>query len=267
MKTAKKTNRNSGETAAGSLKVLLYDVESSPNLAWIWNKYEQNALGDFVKERQIISVAWKWLGENEVHVLALPSFRRYKKDPDNNRALVLRLHKLFRKADVTVGHNVNAFDDKMVNTEFISHRMPPPPPHKTVDTLKIARAKFRFNSNKLDDLGARLGCGRKAHTGGFKLWEGCMKGDKDSWNRMMAYNKQDVILLERVYKILRPWSDNHPDMNMKDLHVGCSVCRSVNLKPRGWSVAKGAVRKRRFQCGDCGKWLTAVRRDGTWHFK
>jgi hypothetical protein len=266
LSAANKTDRVSGETA-GRLRVLLYDIESGPNLAWIWGKYEQNALGDFVKERQIISVAWKWLGEKEVHVLALPTLKSYRRDPENNKALIKCLHGLFRKADVTVGHNVNAFDDKMVNTEFAHHGFGPPPPHRTVDTLKIARRYFRFNSNKLGDLGAKFGFGKKVDTGGFKLWEGCLRGDRTSWELMKKYNKRDVVLLEKVYKFLRPWVDNHPDMNMKDLHVGCSVCRSTNLKPRGWSVAKGAVRKRRFQCGDCGKWLTGVKVGGEWKFR
>ena len=44
--------------------------------------------------------------------------------------------------------------------------MPPPSPYKTIDTLKIARKYFGFNSSKLDDLGRVLGAGEKVRHGG-----------------------------------------------------------------------------------------------------
>ncbi len=235
------------------MKVLLYDVESSPNIAYVWGKYEQNALGDFIKERQIISFAWKWLGEKEVHVLALPSFPGYKKNREDNRALILELHKLISSADIAIAHNINEFDDKMANTEFISHGLKPPPPHKTVDTLQFARSKFRFNSNKLGDLGKRLGLGEKVNTGGFELWAKCLQGDRKAWALMMAYNKQDVVLLEKIYLKMRPYMKLHPNMNAADRHIGCPVCRSVNLRRRGWSYSNTG-KNPRFSCNDCGKW-------------
>lgn len=261
---ANKTKALSGAGNCG--RVLLYDVETSPNLAWIWGKYEQDALGDFIKERQIISVAWKWLGEKVTHVLALPSFPRYQTDPENNRELIRELHRLFVRADTVVGHNVDGFDDRMANTDFLVNGLPPPPPHRSIDTLKIARGKFRFNSNKLDDLGARLGLGRKKKTGGFALWRGCMLGDPKCWDTMMAYNKQDVDLLERVYLKLRPWTLRHPDMNAIDRHTGCPACRGVNVIRRGMAfTAHGRVP--RFQCKDCGKWSKGQIIRGQVHYR
>lgn len=247
------------------VKVLLYDVETSPNLAFCWGKYEQNVLGDFIKERQIISFAWKWLDEKEVHCLALPMFPSYKKKPDDNKALILRLHELISRADVVVGHNVNCFDDQMANTDFILHGLKPPPPHKSVDTLAVARAKFRFNSNKLGDLGKRLGLGEKVHTGGFELWAGCLRGDKKSWAKMVEYNKGDVVLLEKIYLKMRPWMTAHPNMNSADNHVGCPVCRSTKLTRRGWVIVAGG-RRMRFQCMNCGKWVSGKIVKNEWKF-
>lgn len=264
MTHANKTNRpKGGETA---VKVLLFDLESSPNIAYIWGKYEQNALGDFIKERQIISVAWKWLGEKEVHVLALPMLKTYKKSPDDNRDLVVRLHELMSRADVVVGHNVDAFDDPLSNSEFLLHGLTPPPPHKTVDTLKFARHKFHFNSNKLGDLGKRLGLGSKVHTGGFELWAGCLRGDRKSWALMMEYNKGDVALLEKIYLKMRPWMASHPNMNVADDHVGCPVCRSKDLERRGWALSMSG-RAMRFRCRNCGKWSKGRLVRSEWKFK
>ena len=237
------------------MKVLLYDVESTPNLAHVWGKYEQNVLGDFVKERQIISVAWKWLGKSEVHVLTLPMFKSYKRNPEDNRELIEAFYKVISDADIAIGHNIDDFDDKMFNTEAIKHGLTPPQPHKTVDTLKVARRYFRFNSNKLDDLGKFLKLGKKLKHWGFELWVRCMKGDPKAWSLMARYNKKDVVLLEKVYLRLRPWMVNHPDMNLIDGHIGCPYCRGTHLRKGGWNYAKGG-NSRRYQClaKGCGKW-------------
>lgn len=234
-------------------KILLFDIETSPNIAYVWGKYEQNVLGDYLQERMIISVAWKWLGEKEVHVMCVPDFYKPSKSKIKNKKLIEKLHSLFVAADIIVAQNGDNFDIKMANTEFAHYGLTPPPPHKTVDTLKVARSKFRFNSNKLDDLGARLGLGRKVKTGGFDLWLGCLRGEKKSWERMKSYNVQDVILLEKIYLKLKPWMTNHPNINVIDGVDGCPGCGSMHLNSRGWQLMPTG-RKRRFQCMDCGAW-------------
>ncbi len=270
MKTANKTNRHlkGGETAVGgrlNVKVLLYDVESSPNIGYCWGKWEQNII-EFVTERQVISVAWKWLGDEDVHVLALPSFPGYKRNRDDNRHLMMALHKLISEADVAIGHNVDEFDDKMINTDFIKHGLTPPPPHKSIDTLKVAKRYFRFNSNKLDDLGAFLKVGKKVKHWGFELWKRCLAGDMKAWRLMMKYNKGDVVLLEKIYLKLRPWMVTHPDFNAIDGHSGCPACKSVKLIRRGWAIV-GAGRKQRYQCGECGRWCKGkLQKHGSWKF-
>ncbi len=255
-------NRKSGKTAG---KILLIDVESSPNVGYTWMKWETNVI-EFISEKQIICFSWKWLGEKETHVLALPDFPGYKKDKDSNKALILRLHDLFNQADVIVGHNIDDFDDKMSNTDFLKNGLLPPAPHKTIDTLKTARSRFRFNSNRLGDLGLLLGCGEKVDTGGFKLWLGCLEGDMKAWAKMKKYNKGDVILLEKIYYRLRPWMTNHPNMNALDRHVGCPACRSMRRNSKGW-LASGQGRRPRFVCLDCGKWYSGVVVKGEWKFR
>lgn len=235
-------------------RILLYDIETSPNVAYIWGKYEQNALGDFIQERKMISVAWKWLGEKKVHVAALPMFPGYSKNPESNTALVRLFHSIISQADIVVGHNAKSFDEKMVNADFIHCGLKPPPPHKVIDTLLAARSRFRFNSNKLDDLGERLNLGRKMEHGGFKLWLGCLKGDRASWKTMMRYNKQDVVLLEKVYLKLRPWMTNHPNLSHYSRVESCPSCESENTERRGWSYTK-KKKKQRIICRDCGSWF------------
>ena len=250
---ANKTKAARPETAR---KVFLFDVETSPNIGYTWGKWEQNVI-KIIKHRQIFCFAWEWLGEvpkNEerLGVLALPDFPGYKSNPDCNRLLIKRLHALISKADIVIAHNGTRFDDKRANSDFLKHGLTPPPPHKVIDTLAIARNRFDLNSNKLNDLGELLGVGRKMKHEGFELWEKCLAGDPKAWATMKAYNSQDVSLLKAVYLKLRPWMKNHPDMNAADGHTGCPTCRSTNMVRQGWNInAHG--KSLRFRCKDCGK--------------
>jgi len=222
-------------------KILFIDLETSPNLGYIWEKYEQNVLS-FVTERDLLCFAYKWEGEKAVKVHSL--------EECTIKELVGKLHKLFNEAEIIIAHNGDGFDIKMSNTFFIKNGFNPPSPYKTIDTLKIARSKFKFNSNKLNDLGEYLGLGRKVETGGFSLWLGCLKGDNKSWILMRKYNKQDVALLEKIYLKLRSWGTNLPTVK---IGMVCPACGSSNLQKRGWNIAK-AYMTQRYQCISCGKW-------------
>jgi len=224
-------------------KVLLVDIETSPNLAYVWEKYEQNVLS-FEKERELISFAYKWKGK---------SVKSYCLNDCNARTLTKRLHDLFNEADIIIAHNGDRFDIKMANAFFVHHNLKPPSPYKTIDTLKIARSKFRFNSNKLNDLGEYLGLGGKIDTGGFKLWLECLKGNKNAWRKMKRYNKRDVVLLEKVYLKLRAWATNLPIMTTGLI---CPTCGSTHIQFRGWNINK-VYKSRRFQCQDCGHWSSS----------
>jgi len=222
-------------------KVLLYDIETSPNLAYIWDNYEQNALS-IEKQRELMSFAFKWLGDKKVQVYSLRNC--------TEKDLVQKLHNLFDEADILIAHNGDRFDQKMANAFFIKQGLTPPSPYKSIDTLKIAKAKFRFNSNHLNDLGQYLGLGEKVATGGFGLWLKCMNGDKKAWKLMEKYNSQDVSLLEGVYKKLVPWTQQTPFIS---LGFTCPSCGSSHLQQRGWNISKTSMSKR-LQCQDCGRW-------------
>ncbi len=233
------------------MKILLFDIETSPNLGYIWGKYEQDVL-QYVRQGSMLSFAYKWLDEKFVHARSLPDFPLYKKDKFNDKELIKELWDLLDEADVVIAHNGDAFDIKKVNAFFAKAGLTPPSPYQTVDTLKVARNNFKFNSNKLDDLGDYLGIGRKYETGGFGLWKGCMDGDSESWRKMVKYNKQDVVLLELVYKQLRPWIKNHPRLYQLDC---CPNCGSDRLQKRGTFKTISGTRQK-YWCINCGKWPT-----------
>jgi len=237
-----------------NVKILLYDIETSPNLGYIWGKYEQNVLA-YEREWYMMTVAYKWLGEKKTHVLSLPMYKTYQKDKENDIELIKDLWKLFDEADIVIAHNGNSFDQKKTNARFIYHKLPPPSPYKQIDTKLEAKRYFNFNSNKLDDLGQYFKVGRKLDTGGFELWQGCMAGDTKSWEKMCKYNKQDVILLEKVYLTMRPYMTSHPNIAVLNNNVcACPNCGSKKVQKRGFARSRSGGTFQRWQCQECASW-------------
>ena len=71
-----------------------------------------------------------------------------------------------------------------------------------------------------------------------------------AWKTMKKYAKQDVDLLVKVYKELRPWMNNHPNLNVFTGSSNCPTCGSSNIQYRGYQYTKVAT-YRQFQCNDC----------------
>lgn len=238
------------------MKILLYDIETAHNLVATFRLFEDfTPPENIIQERYIICASWKWLGEKKTYsasVLDNPTL--FKKDPHNDLHVLKELHKVLSEADVIVAHNGDKFDIRFTEGRMLIQGLSPLPPIHKVDTLKVAKKRFLFNSNKLDYLGKILGVGRKLKTTNG-LWLKVLSGDEDAIKKMVAYNKGDVELLERVYKKLSPYiRDPHHN------HSGnqCPRCNSKHTQARG--VARNATRVyQRFQCQDCGGWFRNVK--------
>lgn len=245
--------------ARAAPRIAFVDIETAPNLSWVWGRWEQNVI-DVHTPWYMLSFAVKWLGHKAVKFHGLPDYSLFRKDREDDKALVGEFWRVLDEADVVIAHNGDAFDLRKGNTRFIEHGMRPPTPYKTIDTLKIARKYFKFDSNKLDDLGKCLGVGRKIPHTGKHLWFGCMAGDSAAWAKMRRYNIQDILLLERVYEKLKPWMVNHPDMRLYAGEDGaCPKCRSTHVQRRGEWFSR-SCRYQRFQCMDCGGWFSGKTR-------
>jgi DNA polymerase elongation subunit (family B) len=243
------------------MKTILFDIETAPIMGYVWGLYEQNVL-EVVRPTYLLCFAWKELGKKDLHCPSLPDFKLFGRDPEDDKALVKELWKVLDSADIIVAHNGDNFDCKKANAFFIKHGMEPPSPYLTVDTLKEARKVFKFDSNKLDAIGEFLKLGRKAHTGGFSLWKGCMDGDMASWRKMVRYCKQDVVLLEGAYKKLLPWMKSHPNVALHGGHTGCPKCGGLKLIKRGYRYT-ATSKIPRYRCSGCGSWCSGKKEKGS----
>lgn len=231
-------------------RILFFDIETMANLARVWGKWEQNVIA-YERHWYMLCYGYKWLDEKTTRVVALPDFpEAYKRDKYNDGELVKSLWKLFDQADIIVAHNGNSFDIKKSNARFIIHKLAPPSPYRTIDTKLVARKHFKFDSNKLDDLGDYFKIGRKINTGGWELWQGCEDNNPKAWAKMKRYNKQDVILLEKVYLAMLPYMTNHPNLAVMKGERACPNCGSSKIQKRGFSYSGMSVFQS-WYCWDC----------------
>jgi len=233
-------------------KILLFDIETRPMTIHSWTVWKANAL-EVLENVKLMSVAWKWFGEKKVYFAGLPDYELYDDDPSDDYAVVLELRNLLDEADIVIAHNGKAFDIPRTNARMAVHGIAPPSPYLVIDTLKVARTFFKFDSNRLNDLGQVLEVGKKLPHTGFDLWKRCMQGDPSAWKLMKDYNIQDVQLLEDVYVKLRPFIQGHPNMGLHFENMCCTNCGSENVQQRGYKHTR-TRRYKQYVCNDCGAW-------------
>lgn len=244
------------ERTPRKVRTLIYDIETAPNVAYTWGKWQVNAL-NFVSQKYILCFAWKWADEDEVHILGLTDFpRNYKRNKKDDSRVVQKLHELFEEADIIVAHNGNSFDQKEVQARFLYHGLPRTTPYFQVDTKLVARQQFRLNSNSLNDIAGYLNLGKKLPHTGFDMWQRIIEDqDPEAWQTMRDYNVQDVFLLEEVYKMFRDngWIPQHPNMATLSGHLeSCPACNAPKerLMKRGFAHTN-TMTYRRYQCKEC----------------
>lgn len=231
------------------MKRLLVDIETAPNTAHVWGLFKQNiSISQIMDSSYVMCWSAKWYGENDIYFDSVN-----KSSPTR---MLKRIHKLLDEADAVIHYNGSRFDIPTLNKEFLIYNINPPATYKQIDLLQVAKNQFRFPSNKLDYVAQALGLGSKHKHAGHELWVKCMAGDKEAWQIMEQYNKQDVVLLEKVYDKMLPWIKNHPNVALYDESddLVCTNCGSKHLKRRGYSYTS-VGKYQRYVCEDCGTWM------------
>ena len=79
-----------------------------------------------------------------------------------------------------------------------------------------------------------------------------MNRDEKAMREMTEYCKQDVNLLRKVFKKLRPFINNMPNYNTEreTKDYVCPMCGSTRLIKRGFNWSK-AGKSQSYSCKDC----------------
>lgn len=242
------------------MRVTFFDIETAPIIAAVWGLYDQNIpYHHVVHEWFIICASWQVLGSERIaSTSVLDDEKRFADDHRDDFHVVQRLCKMIDSTDVLVAHNIK-FDWGKFMARVVFHDLTPPKKPILVDTLREAR-KYKFTSNKLDDLGALLDTGRKIklNPGEFVL---CALGNKPAIRRMVKYNRGDLPPLVKLYTRLEKYSASYPNIAiLKHGVLCCPSCLSSDLQSRGVQKIKSdnfytaTAAYRRYQCLDCLKW-------------
>ena len=239
-------------------KVLIFDVETTTIELAIQTYGLKNYIKyfnhkDVTRDWSMLGASWKYHGKKKVYANTVDP-----KDIFNDEKIVRELYDALASADVIIGHNSDKFDLLKFNTRALHYRLPPLDisTRMTVDTLKLARKYFALTSNSLAYIADFLGVPAKDNS---PDWTKILNGDAKELRYMKKYNKQDVLVTEQVYDIIKGWDSRHPNIDavadirdcLGDKVDVCKTCLSPNLIKNGYMLTRVGKRLRK-KCVSCG---------------
>lgn len=251
-----------------SHKKYMMDLELTPMLSGIWTLDNKMRIDPrMVYQRQfLLSMAVKPLGLDKKHTklfiltdYGLPHKNYTQEDLFKAEGKMLKdIHKELQEVDYLIGHNMNGFDRKHLNTFLLYHRLPPLP-CEVLDTLTMVKQVARFPSNSLGNVTTALGLATKMAGMGYHRLLGFALGNvfKSDWDALGRYNKQDVVANEPLHDLLVPFVKTYPNdsadivANNGDRPV-CPRCYSDRLIKRGFHTMSSGRKKQRYCCKACG---------------
>lgn len=225
------------------------DIETAPAVAYIWRLWDENiGLDQIIAPSRTICFSAKFVGDKKTEF--------YSEWEHGHDVMIREAHRLISEAEAIITYNGDKFDIPKLMGEFVLAGLEPPPPPTSIDVLKAVK-KLGFFSNRLAFIGPALQIGSKVKHEGFRLWKDTLDGDAKARAKMQKYCIQDVVLLEKVYKKIRPFIRNHPHTG-KTKGTSCGACGSEKLQSRGYRRTK-VMKIQRIQCQSCGGWQDGKR--------
>jgi hypothetical protein len=168
-------------------------------------------------------VCAKWYDRPDVIQLA-------EWDKGGRKRFLKEVHRLMEQADIIVGHNVDQADVPWLMGDLhIEGGLPPLPPFKTVDTLKVLRQQFKSGApfKGLDAFCQIVGIPAKTDKYDRMAMERAVtEKSVEDRERLISYCVGDVIATQGLYDWARPYIKNHPALFIdgKDKMTSCHRC-------------------------------------------
>ena len=188
------------------------DIETAPMEVYVWSLRYNDFINpdNIIKDWSVLCWSAKWLFEPEVMGEKVTGKQAIARE---DASILTKMWKLLDEADIVVVQNGKKFDIPKLNTRFLLAGLPPPSYYQVVDTKEVATKKFAFSSNKLDYMNKILGIKGKEDME-MQDWIDCVHGDEKALAKMLAYNKDDSVIMEELYLRLRPWIPGHPNLGL-----------------------------------------------------
>ncbi len=241
-------------------RIILFDLETLPNLPEALKVWPQLSAypGQTLKASisTIICAGWKLLGLNEpTHCINAWDFSPWASNVNDDKLVCEAIADVLLGADCVVTHNGKRFDWKFLQTRLRFHDLPPLPAIQHVDTCNEARKHLLIFNNRLNTVARFLTEKQKQEHEGWELWVKVHARDATAMQTMSDYCKQDVLVLEDVFRELRPLAKGLPNQNLFSpfKEKVCPKCGGSRIKSEGKRYT--ATRAyRRYICADCKAW-------------
>ena len=232
-------------------KILTIDIERMKGSAsiefWDLGDYKGRRIrpDDVTEWPRTICAAWRWYGTRRIDFAS--------EWGDGRDEFLTRVWHAYDDADIVVGHNIDGFDTKHLNTSWWTMGLGMPSPYKTVDTLKVARRHLGAESKTLDALLKRLGEPGKTDRYDVELARKALAGDKAAQGRLMRYNKGDIAATERLYESLRGWNPSHPHLGLySGVEDCCYACGGTSFTRLAKDPVALSQSYAGYRCDNCG---------------
>ena len=211
-------------------KIITYDIETSRIKADVWNTGKQYINHSQTRsETTIISISWKYIGQDNVYDL------RWDENHCDKKMLIEFL-KHYNKSAMVIGQNNNSFDNKLINTRAAKHRLFVDRYVKSFDIYRMAKRYFRLPSYSMAYMAKYFGLTLKQSHEGIHMWDMIEYGNKQEQaeylQKMVDYNKGDIVTTEELYMTLKPYFGSVTNNAVKQglPKWACPVSGSVDVR-------------------------------------
>lgn len=189
-------------------RILIYDIETPRLRAEVWWSGKQFVNGmDIIDEPKIISISWKWLGDDKVHAA------HWDLETQDDKEMMEIFADEYNKADLVIGFNNNRFDNRWVNARALKHRIDVNTFVRSLDLQKEAKRLLRLPSYSLKYLCEyfEVPQQKQSHEG-LIMWRKIQWGTMDErveyMKKMITYNVGDILATESLYLRMLPILDH-----------------------------------------------------------
>ena len=133
----------------------------------------------------------------------------WSRNRSNDRAVVKAIVAELEKYDIWVAHNGARFDVCYLRTRLLRWSMPPLSPKKLIDPVLLARNKLRMSYNGLAAVANHLRCNSKTEVKPGAWLQAALDGDRQAMNYIVRHCVEDVLVLEKVIDVLKPYSGTY----------------------------------------------------------
>ena len=231
-------------------KILIYDIETSRIVfKSFWTGKQYMGHNQIIKDPRIISIAWKWLGSDEIEFLS------WDADHDDGE-MVKKFLVIYNQADLVIGINNDNFDNRWINSAALRHDVHVNVYVKSFDIQKEEKRLFRLPSYSMAYSAKFTTTTLKQSHEGIRMWDmvedGTPSEQEEYLGKMIEYNIGDIITTEELYLRMRKYMGHkiHIGVLQGNSKYSCPNCGGTDIFLRKTTTTQAGTIQRIMGCRD-----------------